>query len=704
MKKMKKGCFGCLILILLAFVIFIGVKFILPLFSNEDDVNAEVQKEISAVEQAWDHPVEDAADENAYQKSETAPVDIEKTMRLFHILNDGYSSAENMQEYLKFLAMQDYRGIPQDVIDAKKKMVPFLVNMRKAEKNLDETESKKLWSVVSDMDNLSSAVFPIISGVTTANPVAVAQAGVKAASQMKSKWKEYEETVEKDAREKLEEVQAPYLEYLEKWTLVYMKYMDEWNRLCLMRDQAYLAINRGNVKEASTVLDEILKKYPTDRESILLKSFCLLFDDSSNLKVANNESTVHELSVKELLENYLEKNPGRTAPALVLLGTYYMKKGETEKALMLYDKASVEYPQQVEELLDMYNSYSYRNHLYKSVEGIYVQKMYKSMMEGFGFFSSNFQKALIEYRNGNYEAAKEEVLMHFFRRGNQEKQDYLIDDMDYVEQNMPKLLDMIFEEHAFLDLQTYNPTMSFSDKLAIEVENRSDKKLSNVRLFICLHLTDMYKDDYLVKKVETTINSIEPHSKVDFGKIQLDYEIYGKKKNHINDIVSARAIIMTDNLIIWVDQDQVKRNEILNQTLVAENSRHSFEKIDNLYHLKQKISGKNLLKEVDSRVSFDKSEKDDWKILSDKKMVFHFPRVLDAVNPYFSLGSLNKKDRILPTSVSLNGDAIDVEFEKNDSLKAKTVPLFVSSKYGSFYLNVQFDEDGNPTKISQLKF
>ncbi len=703
MKKMKKGCTGCLILVLLAFVIFIGVKLIFPLFSSEDDVNAEVQKEISTVEEAWNHSVGNAADENAAQKSETVPIDIEKTMRLFHILNDGYSNAENMQEYLKFLAMQDYRGIPQDVIEAKKKMLPFLINMRKAEKNLDEVESKKLWSVVSDMDNLSSAVFPVISGVATGNPVAVAQAGSRVASQMKSKWKEYEETVEKEAREKLEEVQAPYLEYLEEWTLVYMKYMDEWNRLCLMRDQAYLAINRGNVKEASTVLDVILKKYPTDRESILLKSFCLLFD-SSNLKVANNESTVHELSVKELLENYLEKNPDRTAPALVLLGTYYMKKGETEKALMLYDKASVEYPQQVEELLDMYNSYSYRNHLYKSVEGIYVQKMYKSMMEGFGFFSSNFQKALIEYRNGNYEAAKEEVLMHFFRRGNQEKQDYLIDDMEYVEQNMPKLLDMIFEEHAFLDLQTYNPTMSFSDKLAIEVENRSDKKLSNVRLFICLHLTDMYKNDYLVKKVETTINNIEPHSKVDFGKIQLDYEIYGKKKNHVDDIVSVRAIIMTDNLIIWVDQDQIKRNEIQNQALVAKTSRHSFEKMDNLYHLKQKISGKNILNEVDSRVSFDKSENEGWKIMSDKKMVFHFPRVLDVVNPYFSFRALNRKDRILPTSVSLNGDAIDVEFEKSDSLKARTVPLFVSSKYGSFYLDVQFDENGNPVKISQLKF
>ncbi len=218
----------------------------------------------------------------------------------------------------------------------------------------------------------------------------------------------------------------------------------------------------------------------------------------------------------------------------------------------------------------------------------------------------------------------------------------------------------------------------------------------------------MYKDDYLVKKVETTINSIEPHSKVDFGKIQLDYEIYGKKKNRIDDIVSVRAIIMTDNLIIWVDQDQVKRNEILNQTLVAKTSRQSFEKMDNLYHLKQKVSGKKLLNEVDSRVSFDKEEKIGWKIMKginiDKKMVFHFPRVLEAVNPYFSFGSLNKKSRILPTSVSLNGDAIDVEFEKSDSLKAKTVPLFVSSKYGSFYLDVQFDEDGNPAKISQLKF
>ena len=86
-----------------------------------------------------------------------------------------------------------------------------------------------------------------------------------------------------------------------------------------------------------------------------------------------------------------------------------------------------------------------------------------------------------------------------------------------------------------------------------------------------------------------------------------------------------------------------------------------------------------------------------------KKMVFHFPRTLVVLNPFFSFGELNSKDAVQASSVVLNGDYIDVSFEKQSSFASKTVPLFVSTLEGKGYFDVTFDAEGNVTKMSMFK-
>jgi len=230
-----------------------------------------------------------------------------------------------------------------------------------------------------------------------------------------------------------------------------------------------------------------------------------------------------------------------------------------------------------------------------------------------------------------------------------------------------------------------------------------------VRLFLCLHLTDMYKDEYQVKKMETTISNIEPHSKADFGKLTIDYDIYGKKKDNVSEIVNVRAIIMTDSLIIWVDEDKVKRTNILNKMAKRTNSK-GIEKKD-FFHMGHHWNGKDFIKAVHSGTSFEMKEAGGLigsvigSVINSKKIVFHFPRILDGMNPYFSFGQLNKKEAVMPASVILNGDHIDVEFDKRDAFAGKTVPLYISSADGTaFYMDVTFDSTGNVTGISDIKF
>ena len=686
MRKLGKGC---LVLIIAVVIGFVATFLILKTIRND-----KIDKEVDSVVQVLDNATsEGSAKKKGANDAAQATVDLEKTIRLFHILDAGYEQTGDMQEYLQFLAKQDYRGIPAEVIDAKKKLIPYYKSLRRAEEAMDEAERHKLWKSITENENLTSINSPLAQGIRVAatsglDVFAVAglvTSGVSAGKTFYDNLLKNESMV-KEAREALEENQDAYLEYLEEYTKLYIDYMAKWNRLCLMRDQAYIAINNGDIDGAITTLSKALSEFPGDRESMLLKAFCLIH--KAQLGETRSEYFGGLEDAKLILGDYLEANPDKSAPALVLMGAYYMLQGDEAKAKNMFDQSAVEYPRQAEELLDMYNSYKYRNYLTKSVEGHFVEAMYKSMMEGFGFFSPNFQKAIIAYEKGEFSKAKEEIFKHFFRRGTQEVHDYLIADMKYVEQYMPTLLNLIFEEHSFLDLQAYNPTLSFSDKLVVKIENRSDRKLSNVRLFLCLHLTDMYKDEYIVKKMETTVNNIEPHSVADFGKLQLDYEIYGKKKQNVSDIVSARAIIMTDSLIIWVDEDKVKRTHIL-------------DKMKN-----KKWDGKQYANAVRTGATFEMKEKDGFlsSVMGSKRIVFHFPRVLDGMNPYFSFGPLNNRNAILPASVILNGDHIDVEFEKQSSFANSVKPLYISSAEGAFYVNVSFDGNGDVKGISEVKF
>ena len=676
---MKKGC-------LLFLIVAIAVPVAYLLISNHSK-KVEIQKEIDSVETVFENAEKE--EQVVPQKHDDKPLDLEKTIRLFHILNDGYSTTESMFEYLQFLATQDYSGIPNEVLEAERKLLPLYKGIRSAEYDLNETQKKRYWNAIKKSVDIKNVTSPIAQIAATGgfDPTAflsLATMGVSSGTNFYNEILKNDE-IEKSAKKALEENKDAYLNYLSEYSMLYLKYLAMWNEMCLLRDKAYLAINNGDIDGALESLNAVLQKYPTDSESQLLKSFCLLYKAEKGLVFSGD---VHNAdNARDILNQYIKEHPDKAAPALLLLGTYYTLQGDLTKAATLFDQSSVEYPREAEKLLDMYNSYNYRNYILKSKEGHVVLKHYKSMMEGFGFYSPNFQKAMVAYNKGNYSGAKEEILKHFFRRGNQEVYDYLISDMKFVEQYMPKILDMIFEEHSFLDLQTYNPTLSFSDKLAIEIENRSDKRLSNVRLFICLHLTDMYADDYLVKKMETTINNIEPYSKANFGKLQLNYELFGKQKNSVEDIVSARAIIMTDSLIIWVDEDKIKRTNIT-----------------------KKMGGKRFSKatlfQLTTGSSYEMKEKEGLlsSVVGSKKIVFHFPRSLVASNPFFSFGELNSKDAVLASSVVLNGENIDVSFEKQSAFASKTVPLFISTLEGKGYFDITFDADGNIAKMSSLKY
>lgn len=169
--------------------------------------------------------------------------------------------------------------------------------------------------------------------------------------------------------------------------------------------------------------------------------------------------------------------------------------------------------------------------------------------------------------------------------------------------------------------------------------------------------------------------------------------------------MSARAIILTDSLIIWVDQEKVKKSSIRERLRNKKTSRQMFESTKGIVFANGSISGKEIVDALNARVSFEMKKKDGFGgIIGGKNIVFHFPRSLDAIKPYFSFGKISQREAIYPISVILNGNSIDVEFEKNDAFASRKEPLYISSKYGDLFLDVTFDENAEPKDISKVLF
>ena len=248
-------------------------------------------------------------------------------------------------------------------------------------------------------------------------------------------------------------------------------------------------------------------------------------------------------------------------------GVLYQRMGDAENALSCFHQASIEYPRQAAQLTDMLDSYCMRNYLNKTAEGLYLLQLYRSMMEGYGIFSPNLLKAKYYADSGQQEESKNEIYNHFFRRGNQKYYDGMLSDMQFCEQNLPEAFKQLLIDKKFLSIAVVPASkwlvMSDQENIQVSVKNLSGKRLENVRIFLCIHYTDMHKEEYDVVKVPQTISIIEPDDEVEMEPVPLKYR---DKKYH--DITRIRAIAMTDDRLCWVDDIQFSQDRSFFKSIV----------------------------------------------------------------------------------------------------------------------------------------
>ena len=694
--------------------------------------------------------------EPAYEAMEakSPDYDIEETVRAMNALEVAQCQSEDFMSYLEYVAKQDFSRVAPEVLEQKKKLFPILQRLYELQKEYKELDD--VWmlmrSATSGATTFASEVNPVgvigsmLTGDDTLSTVSLGSGMDKAKT---AAFEEYEKQKElkRQLEREIEAVRMSYVQYLEDYAPVYYKYMQEWDALCLKKDKAYIDLYGGQPMEAYNQSQEILKEYPTNREALLLKGLSLIqmssevgnlgtlsssmeYDLSQSLRGADeaialadsvlagvatersapDERTELQMEAEATLDHYMKLYPSRSAPALVLKGLLYREQGEIAKAVSYFDQASMEYPRQAAALTDLLDSYKARTYLNKSAEGKYLLRLYRSTMEGFGIFSPNLLKANYYAQNGDVEKSKEEIFNHFYRRGNQGVYDCLLSDMQYCEENMYSSFRQILLEQPFLDVAV-EPTTNWTladkeDEIKVTINNRSDIDLENVRIFLCLHYTDMYKDEYDVQKLPS-VNIIKHNDKTEIGVVKLNYE---DKK--YNDITRIRAIAMTDDKICWIDNVNYKYMKASEAAARDNNSKPSTHN-SQLSTAKQQLledfnvdNGKlqSIIQEgmkvyaIVSDGNLWNDMKRDVKNLvtgKDKKLRIELPRILTLIDPVFSLHQLNDKDKaIRPSENYLSGSNIRLKFDYEPK-QDETIPLYIYSDFANFKVTIKF-EGGKP--------
>ena len=665
------------------------------------------------------------------QLQSDAPYNLEQTIRVINAMELAQMHAESFDDFLDYMAKQDYTGVAPDVLEAKRKLFPLLEYTYKLQQQ-DEKLSN-IWmlmrSVARGSENLmgdTSLVELIMMMHSDIFALFHLASGGDIEKSLDEAFAQYEKDnkLKAQIREDLDRLRESYRSYLEYYVPIYKKYMGEYDALCVEKDRAYLDLYGGRADEALEHTQNILDKYPNNAEAMLLQSMGLILESASEAQpkpsISMNDietgqprpedeeeelpqlpMSVKQRQADDMLKHYTELYPTRTAPALMLEGLLYQQLGDQNTAMLRFHQASVEYPRQAERLTDMLDAYNMRTYLTKTQEGQYLRRLYASTMEGYGLFSPNLQKARYHASQGNMDESRKEIFNHFFRRGNQGIYDELLSDMQFCEENLYGPFKSLLIEQSYIDVSV-EPTSSWvfwkdKSEVRVSLSNRSDLRLENVRVFLCIHYTDMYKDEYDVVKVPKTQSVIEPHTTADLDVVELSYQ----DKNY-DDITRIRAIAMTDDRICWIDEVKYKQAKALapnrgdNSNLNAWQQRDREEYLSSYSLEPQKLQ--NTLRtgiivlppEVDPT-----EERSTWKSIKgwfshpDNTLSIELPRALVMADPVFSIRPLDAADALQPDENYLSGTAIHLHFDYEPKLD-EVLPLYIYTEAADFKVDILY--------------
>ncbi len=645
-------------------------------------------------------------------RRQAAPYDIEQTVKVMNAVELAQQTSGSLDEFLTAFAQLNLAMVAPEVLKGEQALLDILQEMRRLELENSQWKCASLFLSglhVAQQTSQSVEAGEVVSG-------AVAMVSREMAVNAFVEIERYAcalADVRKQYEERVEILKQMYLQYLSSYLPVYEKYCKEWDALCLKKDKAYLDIYGERFDSAYRITGEILAQYPENRETLLLHALSLTMMGMGALKGealqqvplvcmdSQAEASLPEgwsgddclEKASQVLKKYLAVYPGYSAPALVLQGLVALCRGEEGEGLTLLGQASIEYPRQAARLLEMFDLYKSRAYLTQSVEGGYLLRLYRSTMEGYGIFSPNLIKAGYHAQRHEDEASRREIFNHFFRRGNQVNFECLLSDMQFCDKFMDNCFRKMLPESSFMDLAVSHALFD-KNKLNVSIDNRSNVALQNVRVFLCLHLTDMYTDEYAIVKLPTK-NQLLPMQKTDFEAVKLDLNGKG-----YNDIAHVRAIVMTDDAICWIDEPKYRQERAVaacKRLVAAHQSQKQIDqrlrasgfnqeklcatlrqRLKPCLFLREQADGllKNMKSKLADAVAFSPESK--W-LKSEGKLKCEMPRSIMSLEPVFVLKT-PAGQQLLPEVCIANDANILLLFDMKPN-KDEPCTLYVYNRY-----------------------
>jgi len=473
------------------------------------------------------------------------PYDIDATIRVMHELDLWMKKDVDLQDYLKYVGTHDYQHVAPDLLKARAEILRLWMEIYSSQVEAEDQRAAWLFLKKLGLGAMQCAE------LNPALPVSINKESVQ--ERLNAVEKEFADR--RALRKEIKRKKERLLEASFKYAETYYKYIVEWDRLCLLRDRAYLACHNQDWKAAVKSADEAITLAPLEREAHILKAMALI--ETGEDKALDEASGI--------LNDYVGSHPGESAPALLLMGVLATKLKDQEKAKLRFQEASKQYPLQAKLLSDMLNAYKWRTFLRQSSQGLYILKLYRSTMLGAGYFSSDLHTARVHFAAGRRSEGRQDVLDHFSRRRRQAREEgdslwhLFLEDMAFCEDFLGADFREILPEAFYLDLE---PKGSFiGDNLNLKLTNRSDRTFHNVSLVLCVRYTDMVRGDYYPMSPKTLVK-LEEHETAALESLPVAKELWPgpKGKRGKRDVIleKCRAILVADQAVAWVDTRALK--------------------------------------------------------------------------------------------------------------------------------------------------
>ena len=666
---------GCLTLIVGVVVVIVG----LGVMKWSVDQRA-LEEQGQAAAEAFAPAMEKLEEGIGAQTDDGMPAyDIDKTIRVIHEIDQAVDNAANLEDWLAQMSKQDYRGVAPEVLEARQELLNVLMKVYARQVALEDQEA--LWNFSSGLVVLSAMSMVQIEGelgpVTPSGSLSVDQEKAEELLDRLLASQEEQARLQKELRA----VEAELTRAMVSYSSVYYKYVEEWDRVSLARERAYLAAYNGWWDMTLESSQAAIALAPLEREAHLLQAMALIERDGESDREA-----------EQILRKYLEAHPGQSAPALLLLGVLNARSGDRDRAQLSFQQAALNYPKQAESLTDLLDPYRSRAWLRRSAQGSHVLELYQSTMLGAGYFSPDLQLARMAFEDGDFEGGRDKILDHFRRRSNQGQWDFILSDLEFCHTLLGDDYRRIFPEDAWLDLVVGEALLS--DKLNVKINNRSDMVLHNATLVVALYLTDMFQGDYSTVSAERTQPVVLPREVTDFGAVEISFDRFFTEKG-TDDIIDARAILVTDEAVVWVDTEEFKAESLHALNLQA----HTSAAADTpLTEDPLQVWTRSMSDTVIQKTRRGSSLRFSDDLFSDD-LTFQLPRELTLLRPLFRLrhgGTLHEAEENF-----LVGDHIELTFSDVGNLNVKEgatdIALLGRTPIGDVVMTWRMRPDGSTT-------